>query len=286
MNFQWRILVQLHRCASKNYSYLVSHNNINNNNNNNNNNNDAESNRKLLHLFISSKTATLVPVFAVKDLPLNRNAILVSVFAVKDLFFGQNCNFGSCICSERPALGQNTLKVMNVEISKFNKTKSGYSLTNLWWQNYHIRWWEDGSVCFLWGENWQRIIPNSLPVHCKSKSLFSTLEQWTVGKFAQEVWINHQTLWHNVNCIIMHKILSWWVRHNVVAVQECHICSDYTWFGLSWHKYFRMRRRCSPFHSHTGLPLLPGKSSWWWGGGKLLLRDTRTEFCWIFKFPY
>ena len=29
----------------------------------------AESNGKLLHLFIPSKTATLVPEFAVKDLP-------------------------------------------------------------------------------------------------------------------------------------------------------------------------------------------------------------------------
>ena len=32
----------------------------------------AESNGKLLHLFIPVKTAALVPEFAVKDLPLDR----------------------------------------------------------------------------------------------------------------------------------------------------------------------------------------------------------------------
>ena len=45
----------------------------------------AESNGKLLHLFIPSKTATLVPGFTVKDLPLDRTATLVPAFAVKDL---------------------------------------------------------------------------------------------------------------------------------------------------------------------------------------------------------
>ena len=34
----------------------------------------AESNGKLMHLFIPSKTATLVPDFAVEDLPLVRTA--------------------------------------------------------------------------------------------------------------------------------------------------------------------------------------------------------------------
>ena len=33
---------------------------------------DAESNGKLLHLFIPSKTAPLVPEFAVEELPLDR----------------------------------------------------------------------------------------------------------------------------------------------------------------------------------------------------------------------
>ena len=45
----------------------------------------AESNGKLLHLFIPSKNATLVPEFAGKDLPLGRTAVLVPEFAVKDL---------------------------------------------------------------------------------------------------------------------------------------------------------------------------------------------------------
>ena len=45
----------------------------------------AESNGKLSHLFIPSKTATLIPEFAVKDLPLSRTAAFVPEFAVKDL---------------------------------------------------------------------------------------------------------------------------------------------------------------------------------------------------------
>ena len=40
---------------------------------------------KLPHLFIPSKTATLVPEFAVEDLPLGRTAAFVPEFAVKDL---------------------------------------------------------------------------------------------------------------------------------------------------------------------------------------------------------
>ena len=49
----------------------------------------AESNWKILHLFIPSKTATLVPEFAVEDLPLDRIATLVLAFAVKDLSLGR-----------------------------------------------------------------------------------------------------------------------------------------------------------------------------------------------------
>ena len=45
----------------------------------------AESNGKLPHLIIPSKTATLVPEFAVEDLPLGRTAALVPEFAVKNL---------------------------------------------------------------------------------------------------------------------------------------------------------------------------------------------------------
>ena len=50
----------------------------------------AESYGKLSHLFIPSKTATLVPSFAGEDLPLDKTAILVPTFAVKDLSHGQN----------------------------------------------------------------------------------------------------------------------------------------------------------------------------------------------------
>ena len=41
------------------------------------------------HLFIPSKTATLVSEFAVEDLPLNRIATLVPAFGVKDLPLGR-----------------------------------------------------------------------------------------------------------------------------------------------------------------------------------------------------
>ena len=51
----------------------------------------TKSNGKLLHLFIPSrpKTATLVPEFAVEDLPLDRSATLVPAFAVKGLPLGR-----------------------------------------------------------------------------------------------------------------------------------------------------------------------------------------------------
>ena len=42
----------------------------------------AENNEKLPHLFIPSKTATLVPEFVVEDLPSGRTAALVSEFPV------------------------------------------------------------------------------------------------------------------------------------------------------------------------------------------------------------
>ena len=48
----------------------------------------AESNGKLPHLFIPSKTTTLVPEFVVEDLPLGRTAALMSEFVVKDLLLG------------------------------------------------------------------------------------------------------------------------------------------------------------------------------------------------------
>ena len=49
----------------------------------------AESNGKLPHLFIPSKTATLVPEFAVEDLHFGRTAALVLEFGVKDLPWGR-----------------------------------------------------------------------------------------------------------------------------------------------------------------------------------------------------
>ena len=49
----------------------------------------AESNGKLPHLFIASKTATEVPEFAMEYLPLGRIAALVPEFAVKDLPLGR-----------------------------------------------------------------------------------------------------------------------------------------------------------------------------------------------------
>ena len=45
----------------------------------------AESNGKLPHLFIPNKTATLVPEFAVEDIPLSRTAALAPGFPGKDL---------------------------------------------------------------------------------------------------------------------------------------------------------------------------------------------------------
>ena len=47
-----------------------------------------ENKGKLPHLFIPSKTATLVPEFAVEDLSLDKTVTLVTGFAVKNLSFG------------------------------------------------------------------------------------------------------------------------------------------------------------------------------------------------------
>ena len=49
----------------------------------------AESNGKLPHLFIPGKTATLVPEFAVEDLPLGRTATMVPELPVKYLPLGR-----------------------------------------------------------------------------------------------------------------------------------------------------------------------------------------------------
>ena len=50
---------------------------------------DAESNGKLPHLFIPTKTASLVPKFAVEDLTLGRTAALVPAFTVEKPAFGR-----------------------------------------------------------------------------------------------------------------------------------------------------------------------------------------------------
>ena len=49
----------------------------------------AESNGKVPHLSIPSKTADWVPEFAVEDLPLSRTAAMVPEYAVKDLPLGR-----------------------------------------------------------------------------------------------------------------------------------------------------------------------------------------------------
>ena len=49
----------------------------------------AESNGKLPNLFIHSRTANLVPEFAVEDLPLRKTVAFVPEFAVKDLPLGR-----------------------------------------------------------------------------------------------------------------------------------------------------------------------------------------------------
>ena len=61
----------------------------------------AESNEKLLHLFIPRKTATFVPEFFSERPALEHN-----------------CDLGSFVCSERPALGQNTL-IMTINTERF-----------------------------------------------------------------------------------------------------------------------------------------------------------------------
>ena len=49
----------------------------------------AESNWKLPHLFIHSKTATLLSECAAENLPMSRTAAMVPEFAAKDLPLGR-----------------------------------------------------------------------------------------------------------------------------------------------------------------------------------------------------
>ena len=45
----------------------------------------SKNNGKLPHLFLPNETATLIPEFAVEDLPLGSTAAFVPEFAMKDL---------------------------------------------------------------------------------------------------------------------------------------------------------------------------------------------------------
>ena len=49
----------------------------------------AESNGKLSHPFIPTKTVILIPEFAVVDLSFDRTATLVPAFALKDMPLGR-----------------------------------------------------------------------------------------------------------------------------------------------------------------------------------------------------
>ena len=69
----------------------------------------AENNVKLPHLFTHSKTATLVPVFAVEDLPLGRSAALVPEFAVKTCLWAEHSD-DMFICPRRRLHGMCAFK--------------------------------------------------------------------------------------------------------------------------------------------------------------------------------
>ena len=61
----------------------------------------AKSNGKPPHLFIPSKTATLVPEFSLEDLPLSRTAVFDPEFAVKTCHGAEHFNnISSVICKE------------------------------------------------------------------------------------------------------------------------------------------------------------------------------------------
>ena len=68
-----------------------------------------------------------------------KNGKLPHVFSLQPWFLSlrwkiwlrQNCSLGFCACSEGPAIGQNILMMMmmmNMEITKFNKTQFKYTL--------------------------------------------------------------------------------------------------------------------------------------------------------------
>ena len=55
----------------------------------------AESNGKLPHIFIPSKSATFLPEFAEENLPLGTTEVVVPEFAVKDLSLGRTLMMSS-----------------------------------------------------------------------------------------------------------------------------------------------------------------------------------------------
>ena len=80
----------------------------------------AESNGKVPHLFIPSKTATYVPEFAIEDLPLGRIAALVPEFAVKDLPLGTTLMMMMTIHSSRTsALRKHYFNIGEVGLSGY-----------------------------------------------------------------------------------------------------------------------------------------------------------------------
>ena len=74
----------------------------------------AGSNGKLLYLFIFSKTATLVPDFAVEDLPSGRTAALGPEFADKDLSLGRTATFVPEFGVKDLPLGRTLMMMMTI----------------------------------------------------------------------------------------------------------------------------------------------------------------------------
>ena len=70
----------------------------------------AENNGKLPHLSIPRKSVTLVPEFAMEDLPLSRTTALVPEFAVKDLPMGRKNLMNMTISKSK--LDSDTLKII------------------------------------------------------------------------------------------------------------------------------------------------------------------------------
>ena len=88
----------------------------------------AESNGKLPHLFIPSKTTTQVPEFAMEDLPFGRIAALVPEFAVKDLPLGRTLMMMK-ICLFKQPTYVNILFFIEISIQN-----SPNKLLNFWYK--------------------------------------------------------------------------------------------------------------------------------------------------------